>query len=293
MSFAPKPIEVFQEFLRSVQNLSGLNVCVHDVAGFTKDGGEQIEEALCVHYSKFCQIIKATRAGQGACVDSDGKVADKKAGELGRPFLHRCHAGLTEVVVPIMQGGRHLGTIFCGQSVIKGLRESRFDAIAGNVRHLVADMKGLRAAFRKVPKVSKDKLEHAGKLLNIAANYLVDVSRKMAVQKAIEDERNRPVAEAMRIIDRRFNEDLKVPEISRHVALSPSYFSRTFRRATGMTFVDFLTMRRIEEAKNLLLGTRMKIIDIAYQVGYADQSYFNKRFRERTGLTPSQFRSRA
>lgn len=293
MAFNPTPIRLFQEFLQSVQNLSGLRVCVHDVAGFAQESGERMEEALCVHYSEFCQIIKSTRAGTDACVASDAKVADAKAGQLGRPFLHCCHAGLTEVAVPIMRDEQHIGTIFCGQSVIRNSPESKFATIARNVEHLGVDLEKLRAAFRKVPRISKDKLEDAGRLLTIAANFLVDATRKMAVQRAIEEERNRPVAEAMRLIDRRFQEDLKVSEAARHVYLSPSYFSRLFRRATGMTFVDFLTMRRIEEARNLLLTTKMKVIDIAFQVGYADQSYFNKKFRELVGVTPGEFRGQS
>ncbi|MEW6358881.1 MAG: PocR ligand-binding domain-containing protein [Planctomycetota bacterium] len=290
MSFNPSPLRLFQEFLRSVQDLAGLRVCVHDVAGFTRDEGERMEEALCVHYSEFCQVIKASPKGLDACVHSDAKVADAKAGQLGRPFLHQCHAGLTEMVVPIMRDEQHLGTIFCGQAVLRNSRESRFRTIARNVADLDVDLDKLRVAFRKVPKISRKKLENAGNLLSITANYIVDANRKMAIQRAIEEEQNRPVALVMQLIDQRYRDDLTLGEVAQHVDLSPSYFSRLFRRTTGMTFVEFLTMRRIEEARNLLLTTPMKVIDIAYQVGYADQSYFNKKFREIVGLTPLEFR---
>ncbi|NOZ23508.1 MAG: AraC family transcriptional regulator [Planctomycetes bacterium] len=289
-SFNPSPLRLFKDFLRSVQDLAGLPICVHDVAGFTRGEAEPMEEALCIHYSEFCQIVKTSPKGIDACIHSDAKIADAKAGRLGRPFLHQCHAGLTEMVVPIMRDEQHLGTIFCGQAVIRNSRESRFRTIARNVADLDVDIEKLRLAFRKVPKISKRKLENAGNLLSIAANYIVDANRKMAIQRAIEEEQNRPVALVMQLIDIRFREDLTLGEVAEHVGLSPSYFSRLFRRTTGMTFVEFLTMRRIEEARNLLLTTSMKVIDIAYHVGYADQSYFNKKFRELVGLTPLEFR---
>ena len=57
-----------------------------------------------------------------------------------------------------------------------------------------------------------------------------------------------------------------------------------------MTFSDYLTQRRIGEAKELLKNTAMKMSDIAFEVGYSHQSYFGRKFRQFTGMTPLRFR---
>ncbi len=73
--------------------------------------------------------------------------------------------------------------------------------------------------------------------------------------------------------------------------VSAPYFSRLFKRVMGRTFVDFLTERRVAEAQNLLHMTALPVGEIAARVGYARQSYFTKRFRQCTGMTPRDYRT--
>jgi two-component system response regulator YesN len=58
----------------------------------------------------------------------------------------------------------------------------------------------------------------------------------------------------------------------------------------GMTFSDYLTERRIAGAKDLLKNTSMKMSDVAFEIGYSHQSYFGRKFRQFTGMSPLQFR---
>ena len=74
--------------------------------------------------------------------------------------------------------------------------------------------------------------------------------------------------------------------------MSKSYFSRNFKDVTGKTFVTYLNDMRIETAKKYLTETKQPIYWIASQVGYVDEHYFRRVFRERTGVTPKQFREK-
>lgn len=71
--------------------------------------------------------------------------------------------------------------------------------------------------------------------------------------------------------------------------LTPEYISNLFTKETGVTFSNYLKKVRIEHAKNLLLNTNMKIYEVACSVGYPDQKYFSKVFKEYTGLSAKQF----
>lgn len=71
--------------------------------------------------------------------------------------------------------------------------------------------------------------------------------------------------------------------------LTPEYISLMFTKKTGITFSTYLKKTRIEHAKELLLHSDMKVYEIACRVGYADQKYFSKVFKEYTGITPKQF----
>lgn len=71
--------------------------------------------------------------------------------------------------------------------------------------------------------------------------------------------------------------------------LTPEYISNLFTKETGITFSNYLKKVRIEHAKDLLLNTNMKIYEVACSVGYPDQKYFSKVFKEYTGLSAKQF----
>lgn len=74
--------------------------------------------------------------------------------------------------------------------------------------------------------------------------------------------------------------------------VSTYYFCKLFRKATQMTPMDFVTRCRLQAAKQWLLERKEAGIgDIARDAGYPSASYFNKRFLEYEGMTPSQYRT--
>ncbi|SDN53260.1 AraC-type DNA-binding protein [Paenibacillus sp. yr247] len=74
--------------------------------------------------------------------------------------------------------------------------------------------------------------------------------------------------------------------------VSTYYFCKLFRKAMSMTPLSFITLCRIQFAKQRLIEKEnLSIKDIAKESGYASASYFNQRFQEHEGMTPSEFRS--
>lgn len=92
------------------------------------------------------------------------------------------------------------------------------------------------------------------------------------------------------IINQRYAENISISEIARMVYLSPTYLCLIFRKREEMTINQYVTLRRIEKAKQLLILTKMPLNDIANAVGYENPGYFARRFREQTGMLPSDYR---
>ncbi len=84
--------------------------------------------------------------------------------------------------------------------------------------------------------------------------------------------------------------DISLAFVSSEIAVSPNYLSALIRRSTGKTFVDLLTQKRIETAKDLLSCTNMKIKEISEKCGYNDQHYFSYCFKKYTGLSPNAYK---
>lgn len=95
---------------------------------------------------------------------------------------------------------------------------------------------------------------------------------------------------AMNYIREHMDKEITLEELLRLTGMSKSHFSRNFKKITGKTFVTYLNDMRIESAKKYLEETKQPIYWIANQVGYTDEHYFRRIFRERTGVNPKQYR---
>lgn len=98
------------------------------------------------------------------------------------------------------------------------------------------------------------------------------------------------IEQAIRFIDRNFKNDISLQELAQSLYMSPSYLSVKFKDTVGMTFIDYVKMKRIDQASALLTETTKKIADIAREVGYDDEKYFSRVFKKEKGVSPQQFR---
>ena len=98
---------------------------------------------------------------------------------------------------------------------------------------------------------------------------------------------------AFELIDARLDGDLPVAEIAHHCGLSPSRFRVAFRNTTGVTPHRWLTERRVDKAKTLLLRHSVSLAQIALECGFADQSHFTHVFTAVVGASPGEWRRHA
>ena len=110
------------------------------------------------------------------------------------------------------------------------------------------------------------------------------------VNTKADEKANRVIAKARAFIDRNFNRDLTLEEVSREVHVSPYYFSKLFKEQTGDNFINYLTIKRVETAKQLLADGRLNIKNICTEIGYNDPNYFSRLFKRFEGVTPSEYR---
>ena len=95
---------------------------------------------------------------------------------------------------------------------------------------------------------------------------------------------------AKEFLQEEMNRNPGVTELSAAVGMNVHHFARMFKRSTGVAPHQYLGNIRLERAKRLLADGRASIIEIAYEIGYANPSQFSAFFRKRTGLSPTEFR---
>lgn len=99
-----------------------------------------------------------------------------------------------------------------------------------------------------------------------------------------------PIAGAVRYILSHLSEELPVPALAEQVRLSPAHFSRLFKQHTGYSPHEFVVLRRIDEAKNLLQTTSLSVKEIAFRTGYRSEVNFISSFQSKVGTSPANFR---
>lgn len=115
-----------------------------------------------------------------------------------------------------------------------------------------------------------------------------DICRNMGKKK--KEHENQLVVRAQTYIQKNFQRDLSLDEVSRQLDLSPYYFSKLFKEETGSNFVEYVTKLRIGRAKELLLKEEYSMKEICMEVGYSDPNYFSRIFKKHMGITPTEYR---
>ncbi len=105
-------------------------------------------------------------------------------------------------------------------------------------------------------------------------------------QRRLAEER---IKTAKGLLGERIDETLNLQELADAAGCSPSYLSRTFSAATGLTLSQYHRKLRIERAAELLAAGRCNVSEAAVEVGYQSLSHFSKAFREVMGCTPSAY----
>lgn len=101
------------------------------------------------------------------------------------------------------------------------------------------------------------------------------------------------IERAKEIINSSYNKPLDLKKLAQNLGVSNNHLARLFKHYYGMTISKYITELRMEEATRLLTHTDLDITEVALQAGVKSMSNFYKIFKERTGLTPKEYRMKS
>lgn len=103
--------------------------------------------------------------------------------------------------------------------------------------------------------------------------------------------KNKTVVESAKsYIEAHYPENLTLTRVAETVHMSPNYFSSVFSSEAGQSFMEYLTSRRIEKAKLMLVDKDAKAFEVGEKVGYDNPQYFSRIFKKYTGMSPSEYK---
>lgn len=145
-----------------------------------------------------------------------------------------------------------------------------------------------------------DEIANTTGMLNLAAFFkLMSILAKSEDYKLlsssqysfVENEKQQTqVDRAVNFIVDNYQQQITQEDAAEHLSMTPTYFSRFFRRATGRRFVEFINSLRIARACDLISHSDEQITNICFSVGFNNIANFNRHFYAIKGMTPSDYR---
>lgn len=245
-----------------------------------------------VHHGKaaensFCHLMASASKACAACLEVQESLAQSSGTE---PKTVVCFAGLCDTAVPIRSGQTLIGYLQTGQVLLKKPSRDQFQRVTRQLLAwgLKADLKRVEEAYFHTRVIPPEQYQAVIRLLTIFAQHLAAAANQITVQ----EQTNEPiqVAKAREFIQAHQSEDLSLDQVAAYVHTSTFYFCKLFKKATGLTFTEYLTRVRIEKARALLANRQKRISEIAFEVGFQSLSQFNRAFLRICGQSPTQFR---
>lgn len=242
------------------------------------------------HANPFCSLMATNAGACAACLDIQRELQRRLNRKLA-PQQMCCFAGMTELAVPVVVGGRHLATLIAGEVFRRKPNRQQFERLVRRLRGW-----GMRGTLRQMKRmsdrtavVSERQLQGATRLLTIFATQLAESADRAMLQSKAGDPPC--VIEAKNFAAAQAYERVTTRQAAEHVHVSQYYFSKIFKRATGMTFTEFLARVRVENAKKLLQNPQRRITEVSDAAGFNSISQFDRLFRRYAGSSPTAYRA--
>jgi AraC-like DNA-binding protein len=272
---------------------------------------------------EFCSLIKISKQGGKQCRMSH--VMMGMAASRGGITEHRCHAGSLILAHPLSNEKNATVALISSCLSSLGKQHASWDEARRVGKALGLNLRKLKKAHAALPAVD-DNGQLAREFMKMAVDIIKEIQFKIYIETRLEEalssrpgNRNlsqvlvdkltttspdyavKPQSISSSKIEKmvKITADLigehpgmpyNVEEVAASMRISPNHFSSEFHRCTGKRFSDFLTEQRIERSKTLLADITLNIEEVALEAGYTDSSYYARKFKQRTGKTPTQWR---
>lgn len=229
----------------------------------------------------FCATIRKNLQVNAKCVTSDrnGCLKCAKTQEL---VSYRCHAGLTETVVPIQDQSGIMGYVMFGQilncedqeATIKRLRQE----------YTERQFRGISEAIDQIPIKSSSELNAAATVLQALTTYAL-------TNRLVTPSKSEFIEQLDHYIQIHLRENITADDIAQEFQMGRTRLYSVAAKYLGCGLAEYIRTQRIQSAKKLLSDTKMPIANIADATGFSDYNHFSRIFKQTCGISARQYRN--
>lgn len=259
------------------------------VIDFANAEGKSLRLSTLQHFNPFCAKLRSSPGGNESCRQCDW-AGSRSARLTGESSIYRCHAGLTDIVVPLFdRNGNYIGGITSGQFLREGDTPASPEEITETAVKHGLDPEELDRLYRRTRVLSDIQVQGLREYLQVIGQIITNTHNNLVFLETIDSPDK--IALIKQYVEDHYMTPLNVPETARRFYLSSGHFSHFFRREVGVSFMNYVNMYRISKTEEFLRQTECRISEIASLCGFGSISQFNRVFRNITGRSPREFRS--
>lgn len=220
----------------------------------------------CSTAHTYCETVqKADFSHRCYCADS---ALRQRCNQSGRFESHICYAGLFDAIVPIRKNNILVGYIYMGR--VRTEESPLCPYPKGSV---------LQNLYDEVPILS-----------NLQVESLKSLISDVLFEGAISFQCDEIIEMVETYLENHLHEPLGVDSVCKRFFISKNSLYKLFRIHRNCTVVEYITQKRLEKAKKLLIETDRSVCDIAEAVGVSNYTYFCRLFKKKEGMSPMQYR---
>lgn len=141
--------------------------------------------------------------------------------------------------------------------------------------------------FKKLALLYKNKAKNCAKIRAEILNFLIDLTDNHIMTESINEKFPESIKDAINFIKKHYAEDVTIDNIVHKIGFSRAYFSRMFKKYTGMSLITYLNYIRCRQARIMLVYNDLTVGQIAESCGFNNLSYFSRTYKSVMGILPS------
>ena len=252
------------------KSLQGISSGINDLYPYM-DWNISFEKDVLISYPKITQVQTSL------CVYPQDLEARMKTAICASDF------SLEKKLMDEFEDGFHDGKVYDPREI-----KECFVRFIWSVIEIAKDIGNTKVAGLQQQKLL-DSIMNA-KLRSELSAVCSSILDMLEVKETASDTETLTVRRAKSMIHEFYHTGITLDEIAERLGITPEYLGTQFHKEMGENFSTYIRNYRISKAKELLVGTGMKLKEISERVGYSDPKYFSKVFRDVTGMLPAEYR---
>ena len=275
-----------QQMIDTINTMSSYHVCIHDVSGILKKACFSIEHLHTIHSMPFCDLAKSTRKGFDTCMNCKNR-ANQRAIKTGEAFAGLCAFGLYEAAMPVVIEGKTVCIIYLGNGVVD--RDRAMKRLKSTCAGTLSPAGQMLALLDNCQETDEEKAMMVCRMLDSYIRLLYEIYKDMPQE---EGAYHWVVYNLKKYAEDNYSQTFTLENVCRLYFINEKYAGKLFKEQIGISFHEYLTNIRLDQAAKLLRNSEKRIIDIAMQCGFNNVTYFNRIFHRCYQISPGQYRKR-